>query len=155
MGKKLASQRRAYRGALPLYPFDASLGWRPIKHAVPFEVGRAKIAAGEWKLSYDEVNRAYYYQPASWPGLPVDDSDPAAITASESQMIAGLYGRSRTLGPRNSRAQIAPPMDAIEHSIRKLQQWPFPASRIDNGTGKPVYGDRAVRVYPKVSTQGA
>jgi hypothetical protein len=41
------------------------------------------------------------------------------------------------------------PEDAIERAQEKVKQWPWPASRIDDGRGEPVFGDRAVRVYPK------
>ncbi len=88
--------------------------------------------------------------------LPSREPD-CGITARESQMNAGLRGRSRTKGlsedermaRRSSKGRVMEPEDAIERAMEKVRLWASPASRIDDGRGKPVYGDRAVRCYPK------
>ena len=88
-----------------------------------------------------------------------------SITVSVVLLIAGQafrQGKSRTAGmseeQRISRRWIEgkkadgrtlPPEDAVERATEKLKQWPYPASRIDDGSGEPVYGDRATRVYPQ------
>lgn len=52
--------------------------------------------------------------------------------------------------------EIAPPEDATERAIAKVRLWPHPASRamdakgepVSDKNGAPVFGDKAVRVYP-------
>jgi hypothetical protein len=66
------------------------------------------------------------------------------------------FGVSRTAGltemQRSERRgkfdKILPLEDHIERIAAKVLVWPYPASRIDGGSGEPVYGDKAVRVYP-------
>ncbi len=78
----------------------------------------------------------------------------SSITASECELNCG---KSRTVGlPEDKRisrrtrmGRALPPEDAVERAQAKVRMWPHSASRIDNGRGDPVYGDRAVRVYPK------
>lgn len=117
-----------------------------------------QIANKQWcVLTFEDGSFAGYGIVSA---APESASSPCSLTARDSMRHAGCYGRSRTLGltekeraeqqplPRKYRKPVVE--DAIERSIRKVQQWPYPASRVDNGRGAPVYGDRAVRVYPKV-----
>lgn len=105
------------------------------------------------------------------------------ITNGELRRNAGLYGRSRTAGltewQRARRRkwrkgvpledggegvwyrtdEIADPEDATERAVEKVRQWPFPASlRGADKEGNPIFGDKAVRVYPhapKTQTRAA
>jgi hypothetical protein len=161
------SERRAASGAVSnLYAAETTLGWRVIDQ-VPMSLGAEKVARGKWREVFYEDGGF-----AGWQVLPAQACDrggkkipsregtPATITLAEVQRNAGLFGRSRTLGQpewkrlrrhaKYDKEKILAPEDAIERAIRKVQQWPFPASRIaTDDDGKPVFGDRAIRVYPK------
>jgi hypothetical protein len=161
MGKS-SSQRRGERGEFYLFPADVTLGWRVIR-MVSGAMGEEKLARGEWRDVYDEKGNHIGYQllDTFHRDRSVFSSSyrcSVTITLTEVLMNAGLFGRSRTKGmPEQKRLarhakdddqKILPPEDAIERAIVKVKLWPFPASRIDDGTGEPVYGDRAIRVYP-------
>lgn len=161
MGKS-RSDRRASSGELAnLYATETTLGWR-ITNQVPMALGWEKVALRKWRaVQYDDGSFAGF-QPtvAPQPGksIPVLAGSPPTITLTEVQMNAGLFGRSRTMGmpewkrekrhARYDEKKILAPEDAIERAIEKVKLWPYPASRIDDGGGEPVYGDRAIRVYP-------
>jgi hypothetical protein len=86
-------------------------------------------------------------------------SSPTYISAHEVMIYAGQAfkgGVSRTAGlsedaranRRDKWEKVMPVEDAVERIAAKVECWPFPASRIDDGKGEPVYGDRAIHVYP-------
>jgi len=160
MGKS-RTQRRAEKGerCVSVYPPDTSLGWRVIYH-VSKPQAAAKLASGEWREVYDEHGNfmgcqvlATFKQDEELPS----GASSSSITVSECELNAGLGGRSHTVGMpedrrisrRNQVGRALPPEDAVERAQAKVNQWPWPASRIDDGSGQPVYGDRAVRCYPK------
>jgi hypothetical protein len=162
MGKS-RSERRTTGGALfNLFAAETTLGWRVIDQ-VAGSLAAQKVASGKWReVFYEDGSFAGYQVTAaatSGKKVPSRDGSPPTITLTEVQMNAGLYGRSRTLGlPEWKRKRrhakyddrkILAPEDAIERAITKVKLWPYPASRIDDGSGKPKYGDRAIRVYPK------
>jgi len=162
MGKPTASQRRARGAARNLYLFAAgtTLGWRVV-HMTSSTEAAENLAKRRWRQVYDEQGNLLGYQIMADKRSDTEIlSKPTAcsITMRVCQLNAGLGGRSRTLGmpeakklnrPAGSNGHIPVPDDAVERAIQKVRQWPHPASRIDDGTGVAVYGDKAVRVYPK------
>jgi hypothetical protein len=133
---KARATRRLSENMLPLYPADASRGWRVIRQ-VPFAKGSEKVAAGEWALLCHTDGTPWYFQiianfkadadlPASEPTRP--------ITAHESALNAGLFGQSRTAGmPEDVRLsrhdrydtdRPLPPEDAVERAMAKTRVWP-------------------------------
>ncbi len=165
MGKSRYERRESMGATLNLYPPDTSQGWRIIGNTT---VARAadKVARGLWaEVNYEDGSLAGYQILAAFKTdleLPTNGISPCTITESESDMNAGTKfkrGKSQTLGrpewKRISRhakyddRKILEPEDAIEKAVMKVRQWPFPASRLDDGSGDAVFGDRAVRVYPK------
>ena len=153
-----------------VYAAETALGWRVIGRTSP-SCAVEKITSGQWREVFYESGELAGYQIAPVvssmrTALPDRLTDqwmassfgPPTITLSEVKMNAGLFGRSRTLGKpewkrrlrraRYDREKILSPEDAIERAIGKVKQWPYPASRIDDGSGEPVYGDKAIRVYP-------
>ena len=159
MGKPNAAQRRAHAGEIRVYPAETSLGWRVIRHVSAQEAGE-KLASGEWREVLDEQGNFWGCQVLATfskdQDLPSGASS-SSITVNECFLNAGLGGRSRTAGMpeekrisrRSAEGKALPPEDAIERAREKVRQWPWPASRIDDGSGAAVYGDRAVRCYPK------
>jgi hypothetical protein len=160
MGKS-SSQRRAEKGdrCINVYPPDTSLGWRVIRQVTPAKAAE-NLAAGRWREVYDEHGNFWGCQLLLSFKTDQDMQSGASspsITVSECELNAGLRGSSHTAGlPEEKRisrhsqtGKALPPEDAIERAIEKVKQWPWPASRIDDGTGIAVFGDRAVRVYPK------
>ena len=128
-----SATRRAHAGELPLYPADASRGWRVIRMS-SFAAASDKLARGEWKVMNDEQGNPWYFQICTT--FKTDQDLPSGASASsltprESMMSAGLYGRSRTVGmsedERISRRNLAghplPPEDAIERAIEKVKEF--------------------------------
>jgi hypothetical protein len=166
MGKS-RSERRASTGAiLNLYPPETTLGWRIIGHTT---VARAaeKVARGHWReVLYEDGSLAGFQILATFKTedeLPTNGYSPCTITESESDLNAGTkfeHGKSQTAGrpewkriSRHARyddKKILAPEDAIERAVEKVRRWPWPANRAGTDEdGKPIFGDRAVRVYPK------
>jgi hypothetical protein len=162
MGKS-RTQRRAEKGerCISVYPPDTSLGWRVIYH-VSKSQATAKLATGEWREVHDENHNfmgcqvlATFKQDEDLPS----GASSSSITVRECELNAGLGGRSHTVGlsedrrisRRNQVGHPLPPEDAIELAKAKVSLWPWPMSRKDDGSSEPVYGDRAVRCYPKPS----
>jgi hypothetical protein len=149
-----------------LYPPTTTLGWRVIRKVTAAEVDDA-LARSLWREVYNELGNFAGYQikpnfqtdddlPTGWSSRPIG----VTVTISEMDLNAGTKfkrGKSRTLGQSEDKriarksavGKALPPEDAVERAIEKVKLWPFPANRIDDGTGEPVYGDRAVRCYPK------
>jgi hypothetical protein len=166
MGKS-RSDRRASSGELAnLYAKGTLVGCRVVRQ-VPITLALEKVALGVWRRVFYEDGAEAGFQPYAqppterprtpMPGVSLDGSPPT-ITLTEVQMNAGLFGRSRTMGmpewkrlkrhAKYDEKKILAPEDEIERAIEKVKLWPYPASRVDDGSGDPVYGDRAVRVYP-------
>ncbi len=106
------------------------------------------LARGLWRDVCDEAGTHIGYQLLGGTRLerkafPSSRASSTSISVRECQRNAGEFGASRTTG------RLGKPADAIERAVEKVKQWPFPASRIDDGRGEPVFGDRAVRCYPK------
>jgi hypothetical protein len=159
-----ASQRRAAGSirCIDVYPADVSLGWRIVRQVTP-EFAYKKVLDGQWREAFDDCGNFLGCQVIAAIGIDRELSDEeesaSTITAHENRLNAGLDGRSRTIGMSEDRRitrrhpktwSALPPEDAIERAIAKVQQWPYPASRIDNGRGPIAYGDRAIRVNPRV-----
>ena len=159
MGKPTASQRRARAGAVNLYGSDLSRG---AIATTTLDMVQEKVASGAWREVFFESTGAsagYQIVPRAERAKPKPPLERAlTITLTETLRYCGLYGKSHTMGlpewkrlkrhAKDDDQKILPPEDATERAIVKVKLWPFPASRIDDGTGKPVYGDRAIRVYP-------
>lgn len=150
-----------------LYPPTTTLGWRVIKLVTAAEAQGA-LEQGLWREVYDEQGNLAGYQIKA--NFQTDDDLPSgwsscAISENEMDLNAGAafkHGRSKTAGmPEDLRVarrhihgkkatgKALPPEDAVERALAKVKLWPYPASRVDDGKGEPVFGDRAVRVYPK------
>ncbi|WP_420239243.1 hypothetical protein ACOBR2_06595 [Telmatobacter bradus] len=159
---KTASQRRLENRSrcIDVYPADTTLGWRVVRQVRLTEAAQ-HLAAGAWREVYDE--RGNFLGCQVLLSICTDQELPSgasstSITLGEVMLNAGLGGRSRTLGrseewrltrPKRPNGRRPAPEDAIERAIEKVKQWPWPASRVDDGSGAPKFGDRAVRVYPK------
>ena len=168
MGKS-RSERRAIGGrTLNLFSANTALGWTVVRQ-VAVEYALEQLALEKWREIWFEGGELAGVQPLRAP-LPderkclhrvlIERLAAATITLSELKRNAGLFGRSHTMGMpewkrlrRHARfdpGKILDPEDATERAIEKVRLWPYPASRIDDGSGEPVYGDKAVRVYPPV-----
>lgn len=170
MGHMSRNGRRAIADrCIDVYAADTSRGWRVVRQVTPL-YAYDKVALGKWHELFDDFGNFYGVQVVAAVRCDMDlmsDEDSATtITASESKQNAGLDGPSMTFGqsedfridrhhPITGTAQ--PPEDWIERAQQKVKEWPFPASRIDNGRDPlPTkiysrvgeYGDRALRVYP-------
>lgn len=170
--RKTQSERRRLNGlTVNLFADNTMLGWRVLRQ-VAAEFALEQIALKKWREIWFEDGTLAGVQPLK----PVERSalsealiEPqiaVTITNSELRRNAGLYGKSRTIGmPEWKRLQrharfdekkILAPEDATERAIEKVRQWPFPQSVVRNADGSvrlnkngdPVFGDKAVRVYP-------
>lgn len=144
---------------IDVYAADTSLGYRIVRQVTPMRAYE-KVIAGQWRELFDDMGNFFGVQVVA--AVKTDQDLPSGTSASyitpkESRIYVGLEGRSETIG-RNEEYRIThtnrftgrpEPEDRIERVIAKVQQWPFPASRIDNGCGPMQFGDRAIRVYPR------
>jgi hypothetical protein len=163
MGKS-RNQRRVERGVLiDVYPTNTALGWEPVRR-VAVQYALEKVAAKQWReiwLTNGDFAGVQPIRPEERKTLNqvlIERLIAVTITLPELKRNAGLYGRSHTLGmsewkrlrrhARFDESKILAPEDATERAIEKVRSWPYPASRIDDGSGEPVFGDKAVRVYP-------
>jgi hypothetical protein len=100
---KTSADRRFSKGDLAnLYAGNTAQGWRIVKQ-VPMAQGLEKVAQRKWRrLDFLDGNFAGFQlvealeQPSVTGKMP--GWSPTAITAKESQMNAGLYGPSQTMG---------------------------------------------------------
>lgn len=171
------SQGRAACGTLHrLYADDMS--GRTVKF-VTAQLATVRVAQGKWREVFyeDDMSFAGYQAvapkaPKPAPGMTgakaaVQMSKAATITLTETRMVAGEFGRSATAGmpewKRERRAREAREVyrkivaleDAIERAQEKVKLWPYPANLLGTDeTGAPLFGDRAVRVYPKPPVPG-
>jgi len=144
------SKRRMPRKAVRfnLYAYEITLGWRVTHHEIPYAVGAAKVASGEWRSVVDECGNLIGFQPVRPKQKNKPESVATSCTLTARDMERNAFGPvcSVTIHLSDKEKKYE---DAVEQSINKVHVWPFPASRIDDGSGDPVYGDRAIRVYPK------
>jgi hypothetical protein len=149
-----------------LFSSDATPGdlkpWRVIRD-VTLALGERNVDRNIWRRVNSHLGDHIGYQILSSENSDKESpsrSSPTYISASEIMIYAGQAfkgGVSRTAGlTETERAErrgkfdkVMPLEDAVERIAAKVACWPFPASRIDNGKGDPVYGDKAVHVYPK------
>lgn len=160
--RAIVSDRRraiAVDRCIDVYSADTSLGWRIVRQVTALYAFH-RVVEGKWRELFDSIGNFYGVQVV--PAVKTDQELPsgssaATITFRDNMLYAGCGGRSRTIGrsedfriTRYSQVscKALPPEDRIERVIAKVQQWPYPASRIDNGRGQPCFGDRAIRVYP-------
>jgi len=160
MGKSRAARRTDSGELFNLYGPESALGF-PVIGQVTAAQAAERVAVAQWREVFYLTGELAGYQVLVKARVRVmPELQPAlTITLSEMQMNAGLFGRSHTKGmPEWKRLQrhakydkekILAPEDAIERAQEKVRLWPQPASRIDDGSGEPIYGDRATRVYPK------
>ena len=149
MSQTSATRRARNCGLISVFQANTTLGWHVVGYAVP-SVAAQKLAAGEYREVYNESGAFLGVQMMPTKKRLDHSSNPSScsISLNEVKRIAGEEGESVTINLTvREHARISE--DAVERAIRKLQQWPFPASRTDDGMGEPVYGDKAVRVYPK------
>jgi predicted alpha/beta hydrolase len=170
MGKSRL-QRRAESGlVVDLFCTDTTLGWR-VKCRVPVETALEKVALKKWREIWYETGELAGVQPLApeqkktLHQILIERLVAVTITFSEVQRNAGLYGRSHTLGmsewkrlkrhARFDESKILAPEDATERAIEKVRLWPYPASvatcrgeAVTDEQGRPVFRDKAVRVYP-------
>jgi hypothetical protein len=161
---KTQSERRRLKGlTVNLFSTHTLLGWNVIRQVTAREA-LEKVALKKWREIWYEngdlagVQPLKAEQPKTLGDVLTECLIGVTITLNEVQRNAGLFGPSHTIGmpewkrlkrhARFDEKQILPPEDATERAIEKVRQWPYPASRIDDGSGLPVYGDRAVRCYP-------
>lgn len=134
--------------------------------AIHYATGEAMVAAGKLRRIVDDAGRHIGYQPASAAPEPKPSErlDAASITRAEIEANAGLRGKSRTRGlPERLRTErvhpksgrLMPEEDFVERAQRKVEAWPLPANRVGTVDGKPIFGDRAARVYPRTATKAA
>lgn len=165
MGKSRAERREACGELTNLFQKGTLVGARVIRQ-VPMALALEKVAQRKWRRVFYEGGDLAGFQPYPEPQLQKPrstrvgaslDGSAATITVTESRMNAGEFGESRTAGLPEKRVKriadgkvcrIFGPQDSIELAIEKVKLWPYPASRIDDGSGKAVFGDKAVRVYP-------
>jgi hypothetical protein len=139
-----------------LYPPVTTLGWQVIRKVTAAEAND-KLASGLWHEVFDQDGNFAGYQIKTSTQVNFAHESSRSISKNELELNAGAHmkdGQSRTmtLSEEKKLARIVkalPAEDAIERAIRKVQSWPFPASRKNDGRGEPVFGDRAVRAYPR------
>jgi hypothetical protein len=162
---KTQSERRRLKGlTVNLFSTNTLLGWNVIRQVTAREA-LEKIALKKWREVWYENGDLAGVQPLkaeqhkTLGDALTERLIGVTITLNEVQRNAGLFGPSHTIGlpewkrlKRHARfddKQILPPEDATERAIEKVRQWPYPASRIGmDDKGEPVFGDRAIRVYP-------
>jgi hypothetical protein len=146
---------------IDVYAADTSRGWRITRQTTP-AIAYKKVLSGKYREVFDDFGNFFGVQiiAAAKTDLELvsDEDSTTTITARENRLNAGLAGQSHTIGLTEDRRitrqhpvtfAVLPPEDGIERVRAKVNQWPYPASRIDNGRGAPFFGDRAVRVYPR------
>lgn len=99
---RTSADRRLAKGNLAnLYAGNTELGWRIIKQ-VPIAQGLRRVAQRKWQRLYFEDGSFAGFLMAKPLELPSGGLfpgwSPSTITAKESQLNAGLYGPSRTMG---------------------------------------------------------
>lgn len=164
MGKSRALRRSISGLTVDVFSANTALGWNVVKQ-VSAEFALEMIALKQWREVWYESGELAGVQPLkpeerkTLHQVLVERLIAVTITLEEVKRNAGLHGRSHTIGmpewkrlrrhARFDERKILPPEDAIERAIEKVRLWPYPASVIGtDDKGEPVFGDRAVRVYP-------
>lgn len=149
MGGTTRSQRHARSGVwINVYPFNITLGLKVVDLVKPMKAAE-QLASGKYCEVLTPQGELLGIKPTQKPKRDHSSNPtPGVISAREMQRIAGCEGESTTIC-LSEEEHFSVPEDMVERAIRKMQQQPYPASRIDDGGGAPVYGDKAVRVYPK------
>lgn len=170
MGRSRAARRNLYGIQIDVFSTNPVHGWKVIRQVSAY-YALEMIALKKWREIWYDNGELAGVQPLkpeekkSLHQVLVERLIAVTITFSEVQRNAGLYGRSHTIGmPEWKRLQragkrvlageqlrpvILEPEDATERAIEKVRLWPYPASVIGTDKdGKPVFGDKAVRVYP-------
>lgn len=161
MGMNAAQRRAAFSDrSIYVYGADTSRGWRIVQVVTP-ESAYKKVMEGKCSELFDDLGNFLGVQILA--AVKTDQDLPSGtstttITARDVLYFVGGGGKSRTIGMSEDRritryspvtCKALPPEDRVERVIAKVQQWPFPASRIDSGRGPVKFGDRATRVYPR------
>ena len=102
MSKTSADRRLAKGDLVNLYAGNAALGWRVVRQ-VPITLGLKKVAQSRWRLIPFGNGAIAGFQTKEGPEPTISGGmlpgwSPSTITAKESQLNAGLYGPSQTLG---------------------------------------------------------
>jgi hypothetical protein len=103
---RTSADRRLGKGDLTnLYTGNSARGWWIVKQ-VPLALGLKKVAQSKWRLLQFEDGSVsgFLMKEGPEPSLPdgqLPGWSPTAITAKESQIAAGLYGPSQTMGMAN------------------------------------------------------
>jgi hypothetical protein len=154
-----------------------TLGLKRLRR-VPVEYALERIALKQWRevwLDNGDLAGAQPLRPEearAMKGLLFERLAAVTITLDELKRYVGLYGPSHTMGMAEwKRLQrdgkrvfvgerlypvVLEPEDRTERALEKLRLWPHPASvkrdargdAVKDGRGKPVFADKAVRVYP-------
>lgn len=146
--------------SIDVFAADTSLGWRIVRQ-VSAMYAYQKVTEGKWVEIFDDIGNFYGVKIVA--AVKSDQellsgTSATTVTARDAMLYAGLGGASQTIGrsedyriTRYSRVtcKALPPEDRIERVMAKVAQWPYPASRIDDGRGKAIFGDRAMRCYPR------
>jgi hypothetical protein len=170
MGDLSRHNRRAIVGAhrreaaldrcIDVYAADTSRGWRIVRKVTAL-YAFDRVVEGKWQEIFDGMGNFHGVKILA--AVKSDQELPSGtsattITARDAQLFAGLGGKSQTIGrseefrlTRASRTtcKALPPEDHIERVMAKVAQWPYPASRVDDGRGVKIFGDRAIRCYPR------
>lgn len=168
------ASNEAYR--VNVFSASTALGWKVVRH-VSVEFALEQVALKKWREIFYENGDLAGVQPykelqpderktKTLNQVLLERLIAVTITLPEVRRNAGLYGRSHTIGmpewrrlqrhARFDERRILPPEDAIERAQEKVRLWPYPASvlrdargdAVTDEKGAPVFGDKAVRVYP-------
>jgi hypothetical protein len=100
---KTSADRRLAKGDLAnLFVGNSEQGWRIVRQ-VPITLGLKKVAQSKWWLLQFEDGSIRGFLSKEGPGPTIPDGmlpgwSPTTITAKESELNAGLYGPSQTMG---------------------------------------------------------
>jgi hypothetical protein len=174
MGKSRSGRRGNHGNRYPLYAADIDDGWRVIRKVSGVQ-GEEMLTRGLWRDVYDEHRNHVGYQmlagqhcernvfPSSYgssvciSNRDIERNAGAAAFKGSRSKTAGMSEAERAKRINRKTGDPLPPEDATERAIEKVRLWPFPASVVTcrgevvtDAKGKPLFGDRAVRVYPHV-----
>ena len=171
MPRSQSERRRQHGVTVNLLSTNTALGWHVVRQ-VSAAYALEQIALRKWREIWCESGELFGVQPmravdrlglAQWQ---IERLLAVTITNAELRRYVGLYGKSRTLGMpewkrlkrhgRFDEEKILAPEDAIERAIEKVRRWPFCANVIGHDEkGAPIWGDKAIRVYPRATNVGS
>lgn len=152
---------------LHVYSPWTNLGWR-VTRTIDIGEGEAKVRGGHFRHVHDEAGKIIGYQPVVEVVMPSSTpSDPsrAALGCAEMRAAAGLMGSSRTAHLREidklervdeRTGKKLPPEDFVERVQQLMDAYSESANFRDirvKRAGLAPGGDRAVRVYPRMTAQ--